>query len=107
VAAAYLILKGWQILDRNWRCEQGEIDLVAAADPDPLVFVEVKTRASDRCGVPAEAVDGRKMARLRRLTAAWLACHDRHPATVRIDVIAITAGGLGKRGIEHLEDVTL
>jgi putative endonuclease len=107
VAAAYLTLKGWQLEDRNWRCDLGELDLVGQPDPDTLVFVEVKTRSSDRCGTPQAAVDPRKLARLRRLAAAWLAAHDHHAEVVRIDVIAVTVGGPAGRSIEHLEGVGL
>ncbi|MDR2374646.1 MAG: YraN family protein [Bifidobacteriaceae bacterium] len=105
VAAAFLGLKGWQILDRNWRCRAGELDLVAQSDPDTLVFVEVKTRAGDQCGPPAAAVTARKLARLRQLAAAWLAVHDRHAEVVRIDVVSVTTGGAAGRSIEHLEGV--
>ncbi|MDR2565774.1 MAG: YraN family protein [Bifidobacteriaceae bacterium] len=105
VAAAYLTLKGWKLLDRNWRCQVGELDLVAQPDPDTLVFVEVKTRASDRCGTPEAAVTERKLARLRQLAAAWLAAHDRHADVVRIDVVAVTTGGAAGRSIQHLEGV--
>ncbi|MDR1442797.1 MAG: YraN family protein [Bifidobacteriaceae bacterium] len=104
VAAAYLVLKGWTVVDRNWRCRQGELDLVAQPAPGTLVFVEVKTRTSDNCGVPAAAVTARKLSRLRRLAAAWLAAHDRHAEAVRIDVVAVNTGP-GGRSIEHLEGV--
>ena len=67
-----------QVLDRNWRCEHGEIDLVAL-DGDCLVVCEVKTRRSTAFGEPVEAVTWRKAARLRRLAAAWLAAHDVRP----------------------------
>jgi putative endonuclease len=93
------------VLDRNWRCREGELDLVAQADPRTLVFVEVKTRASVGCGVPAAAVTPNKLARLRRLAAAWLVAHDYHAESVRIDVIAVTVGTRTGRAIEHLEGV--
>ncbi|MDR3106962.1 MAG: YraN family protein [Bifidobacteriaceae bacterium] len=106
VAAVFLTLKGWEVLDRNWRCRGGELDLVARPSPATLVFVEVKTRTDNRCGTPAAAVTATKLARLRRLAAAWLAAHNHHADQVRIDVVAITAGPAG-RSIEHLEGVTL
>ncbi|MDR1186308.1 MAG: YraN family protein, partial [Bifidobacteriaceae bacterium] len=106
-AAAFLRLKGWRVVDRNWRCRGGELDLVAQADPDTLVFVEVKTRSGDHCGVPAAAVTARKLARLRRLAAAWLAAHDLHAAVVRIDVVAVTTGGPAGRSVQHLQGVSL
>ncbi|MDR0626481.1 MAG: YraN family protein [Bifidobacteriaceae bacterium] len=105
VAAAFLTLKGWKLLDRNWRTREGELDLVAQADPRTLVFVEVKTRRSVVCGVPAAAVTAEKLARLRRLAAAWLVSHDHHAEVVRIDVIAVTTGTAAGRAIEHIEGV--
>ena len=64
--------QGYQVLDRNWRCTAGELDLVLGRD-DELVFCEVKARRTAAYGLPVEAVDPRKLARLRRLAAAWLA----------------------------------
>lgn len=81
---------GYTVLDRNWRCELGEIDLVAAQG-SVLVVVEVKARASDRFGSPALAVDDRKQRRLRRLAAQWLAAHPEHRRfDIRFDVVAVT-----------------
>ena len=76
------------MVDRNWRCATGEIDLVACSLA-LVVFCEIKTRASDRYGPPGAAVGPAKQRRLRLLAAAWLAAHDRHGA-VRFDVAAIT-----------------
>lgn len=64
-AAHFLIGQGYQILERNYRCRQGEIDLIAM-EGNVLVFIEVKYRSSLRSGDPAEAVDGRKRARIIR-----------------------------------------
>lgn len=88
VAEAHLRGRGWQVLERNWRCRDGELDLVAL-DGDELVVVEVKTRRSIAFGHPAEAVTAVKLARVRRLAAQWLAAHDVHPRSVRVDVIAV------------------
>ncbi|MBU4215765.1 MAG: YraN family protein [Actinobacteria bacterium] len=104
LAAAHLEAAGWQVLDRNWRCVHGELDLVAL-DGDELVAVEVKTRRSRTYGSPAEAVTRTKLARLRRLAAAWLAAHDARPASVRIDVLAITVSRTGGPVVEHLVGV--
>ncbi|MGL5853418.1 MAG: YraN family protein [Phycicoccus sp.] len=76
------------MLDRNWRCEHGEIDIVAA-DAACLVVCEVKARSSTGYGSPVEAVTTAKALRLRRLAAAWLAGHDVHRDQVRIDVIGV------------------
>ncbi|MDR1393206.1 MAG: YraN family protein [Bifidobacteriaceae bacterium] len=105
VAAAYLSLKGWQILDRNWRCRRGELDLVAQPEPGSLAFVEVKTRSSDTCGPPEGAVTAQKLSRLRGLVSAWLTEHEQAAKNLRIDVIAVTVGGELGRSIEHFEAV--
>jgi putative endonuclease len=72
VAARHLTDAGLTILDRNWRCRAGELDIIAV-DSGVLVFCEVKTRSSTQFGDPAEAVIGAKAARIRRLAMAWLA----------------------------------
>jgi putative endonuclease len=78
------------VVERNWRCELGEIDLVVAQD-GLLVVVEVKARATDRFGSPALAVDERKQRRLRRLAAQWLVAHPEHRRNdIRFDVVAVT-----------------
>jgi putative endonuclease len=72
LAADHLAEAGLVILARNWRCRDGELDIVAR-DSDTLVFCEVKTRSSVRFGTPAEAVTAVKAARIRRLALHWLA----------------------------------
>ena len=104
VAVARLVEAGWAVLDRNWRCRDGELDIVAL-DGGELVAVEVKTRRSQRFGPPALAVTPAKLARLRRLTAAWLAAHDVHPASVRVDVVAVVLPPRGAAQVEHLMGV--
>jgi putative endonuclease len=104
VAANYLTARGWRVVDRNWRRREGELDLVARPDPGTLVFVEVKTRSGDACGLPEEAVTPRKVARLRRLAGAWMEAHGER-AAVRIDVIAVTTGGAAGRSLRHIEAV--
>lgn len=95
---------GMQLLDRNWRCRDGELDIIAR-DGDALVFVEVKTRSSLACGVPAAAVDRRKVVRLRRLAVRWMAEHrdvEHFWGTVRFDVIAVVRRGSGQPDVQHL-----
>jgi len=101
VAARYVQDAGWQVLDRNWRGRDGELDLVAR-DGSALVAVEVKTRRGLGYGHPAEAVTARKVARLRRLTAQWVAAHDVRPVSIRIDVIAVLLPPSGAAQVEHL-----
>jgi putative endonuclease len=104
LAERYLTDLGLAVVDRNWRCARGELDLVAR-DGDCLVFCEVKTRRSARFGSPVEAVHPRKAARLRRLAAAWLQEHDDHPARIRIDVIGILRPAVGKAVVRHVQGV--
>jgi len=104
LAARYLTESGMQILDRNWRCDQGEIDIVAM-DDTCLVIVEVKTRRSLAFGSPVEAVTAVKAARLRRLAASWLADHRSQVDSVvdvRIDVVGVLRPANGPARIEHL-----
>jgi putative endonuclease len=95
LAADWYRAHGYTVVARNWRCREGEIDLIVARRGE-LVFCEVKTRSSDRFGVPAEAVTPAKQARLRALAARFLA--DQAPGggrrgwSLRFDVAAVTAG---------------
>jgi len=104
VVATRLREAGWEILDRNWRCDLGELDIVAVDGRD-LVAVEVKTRRTHSYGPPQEAVTRRKLARLRQLTAAWLSSQQRHFGAVRIDVCAVTLPRSGPALVEHLRGV--
>ena len=90
VAAEYLQRQGLVVLDRNWRCRDGELD-VGSTDRELLVVVEVKTRSSTRFGLPAEAVDRRKANRIRRLAQMWLTAHRVPWVEVRFDVLAVLA----------------
>lgn len=80
---------GYEIVERNWRCEHGEIDVVARLG-DIVVFCEVKARRTSGFGGAAAAVDHRKQRRIRRLAAAWLAERQVRGVEVRFDVVAIT-----------------
>lgn len=104
VAVAFLLRAGLEILDRNWRCEVGELDIVAR-DGSTLIAVEVKTRTSTAFGHPAEAVSPRKLRRLRQLVWRWLVAHERHAPQVRIDVITVIQGPVGAPQVEHLVGV--
>jgi putative endonuclease len=84
---------GYAVLARNWRGRAGEIDLVVARD-GCLVVCEVKTRATERFGLPAEAVDWRKQRRLRTLAYEFLAAHRPSCTRVRFDVVSIISGRL-------------
>lgn len=94
LAAAWYEARGYAVLARNWRCRDGELDLVLRRGRD-LVFCEVKTRTTDAFGVPAEAVTKAKQARIRRLAARWLEDDARMaPQSIRFDVAAILGGEL-------------
>lgn len=101
VAAQYLSDLGMRVLERNWHCDIGELDIVAA-DGSTLVICEVKTRRTDRFGLPIEAVTPRKAARLRRLAARWLADHPTaRPVEVRIDVVGVLRPERGETVVDH------
>jgi len=104
VAAEYLERAGLRILDRNWRCADGEIDIVAA-ERRVLVVCEVKTRSDVRFGTPLEAISRNKRTRLRRLAAQWLAAHGVLFDEVRIDVIGLIKDKAGEFQIEHVRGV--
>ncbi len=101
VAARYLVAAGLVVLDRNWTCVQGEIDLVLR-EGDTLVVCEVKTRTSNDYGTPHEAVTPDKLARLRRLAAAWLTEHAANPRGVRIDLVAVLRPPKGPAIVDHV-----
>lgn len=101
VAARHLLDAGLEILARNWRCPDGEIDIVAR-EHGALVICEVKTRSSDAFGVPAEAIGRRKADRLRRLACCWLLDHPGGGADVRFDVVSVTRRRAGAAVVEHL-----
>ncbi len=82
---------GYSVVARNWRCTEGELDLVLRGD-DVLVFAEVKTRSSARFGVPAEAVTPAKQRRIRRLAHRFCADSGVRARTVRFDVVSILRG---------------
>jgi putative endonuclease len=103
VAAEYLIRQGYEIVERNWHCRQGEIDLIAKQN-DQWVFVEVKTRSSKTADVGFEAVDQLKLQKLRRTIAQW--CQSRQVSSVklRLDVISVFVSS-GRVRFEHLKQV--
>ena len=88
IAVTYLIDAGLRVLDRNWRCREGELDVVAR-EGDALVFCEVKTRRGVGFGHPVEAVTPVKQRRLRTLAQRWLAAHDEHAPELRFDVVGV------------------
>lgn len=104
LAAAYLERRGWRVLARNWRCRDGEIDIVAT-DPDGvLVVCEVKCRRGTGFGSPLEAITYAKVRRLRRLAAAWLA--QAGPVErVRLDALGVLTHPDGTSTVTHLRGI--
>ena len=93
LAVEHLQSLGLRVLDRNWRCRYGELDVIAADDAARIVvFVEVKTRTSDQFGGVEQAVTPEKVRRLRRLAGLWLAGQDGSWSEVRIDVVGVRIG---------------
>ncbi len=106
LAAEHLAALGFRIVERNWRCRYGELDIIAAGDRSKtIVFVEVKTRTGTAYGTPAEAVTPQKVARLRRLAGLWLAGQDMRWNAVRIDVIGVRFGRRRDPELLHLRGV--
>jgi putative endonuclease len=92
LAAAHLTQAGYELLARNWRCREGELDIVAR-DGDAIVFVEVKARSSADFGMPAEAVGHVKARRIRGLACRWLV--ENRPVgagELRFDVVSVVRG---------------
>lgn len=104
LAARYLTDRGLVVLDRNWRCPQGEIDLVLR-EASTLVICEVKTRRSAEFGHPLEAVTEQKLHRLRILAVAWLRAHSVKAKDVRIDLVSVVQPVRGPAQIEHVPGV--
>lgn len=119
LASDYLKSLGWEILDHNWRCSAGELDIVAAEPGAPrngaLVFVEVKTRGGHGYGQPLEAITFAKLRRLRDLSWLWLEAHRDQIAAhiggtgfapqIRIDGIGVVRTN-GKPILEHVRGLT-
>jgi putative endonuclease len=104
LAARVLESAGLEILDRNWRCSQGEIDIVAGSS-GLVVVCEVKTRRGDRYGTPVEAITPAKAERLYRLGAAWSQAHGRAELRLRIDVVSVELSRRERR-VRHLVGVS-
>lgn len=104
IACAYLVSRGYQVIDRNWRCGAGEIDIVARQGSS-LVVIEVKARSSLAAGHPFEAITARKYSRLRALAGHWCEAQAETFASVRIDAVGVIIPGGGPATVEHLTGV--
>jgi len=88
ISVEFLRKQGYKIMDRNYRCPQGEIDIVAR-DKGVLCFVEVKTRRTEKYGLPAEAVDWHKQKKLARIALTYLKEKNISQQDLRFDVVSV------------------
>ena len=95
IAAAFLKKNGYRIIEKNFRCVLGEIDIIAR-EKDELVFVEVKTRKSGELGYPEQAVGTKKQKKMSQLALWYLQKKNTTDAQARFDVVAITISASGK-----------
>ena len=105
VASNFMIARGYRILERNYRCKGGEVDIIARDPEDKsLVFIEVKTRRSLSYGVPQLAVTPFKQRQISKATLTWLSKNRLHDSNARFDVIAILLHTDGSHQIEHIKN---
>lgn len=105
IAAEYLESRGFQIIERNWRCPHGELDIVAYEQQErALVFVEVKTKSGRGFGVPLEAITVAKARKLYQLAMLWQRARGRRAPTLRVDGIGVLVGE-GKPRISHIRGI--
>ncbi len=102
IAERYLSKKGYRLVERNYRCPVGEVDLIVL-DRRVIVFVEVKTRRHERFGVPLESVHPRKQQKMIKAALWFLSDHKLHERDARFDVVGISFGGQ-EPVVEHIEN---
>lgn len=101
VAVRHLTGLGMVLLERNWRCADGEVD-VLLRDGATLVVCEVKTRTSLVAGTPHEAITDAKLARLRRMGERWVLERGIRPDGIRVDLVAVMRPRRGAAVVEHV-----
>ena len=102
LAESYLTKKGYRLVERNYRCRGGEVDLIVL-DRRVIVFVEVKARNDASFGSPLESVHPRKQQRMTRAALIFLSDHKLHHRDARFDVVGISFGG-DKPAVEHVQN---
>lgn len=102
IAERYLSKKGYRLVERNYRCPMGEVDLIVL-DRRVIVFVEVKTRHDDRFGPPLESVHPRKQRKMIKAALWFLSEHKLHNREARFDVVGISLAGQ-EPVVEHVEN---
>lgn len=100
VGARFLTSRGYTILQRNWRCEAGEVDIIVQ-DENYLVFVEVKTRRSNELGFPAEAVTPERRLRYEKIASHYLRSFDLDSMPIRFDILAVEVSQNNRAYIRH------
>ena len=103
LSAKYLKKKKFTILARNYRKKYGELDIIATIDKE-LIFIEVKTRTSNRYGDPAEAVTPSKQKQIIRVAQAYLAENELFDASIRFDVVSVVCAKHTPPIISHIEN---
>jgi len=102
IAETFLRKKGYRVVERNYRCPVGELDLILL-DRRVVVFVEVKTRSDDRFGAPLESVGPRKQKKMIKTALFFLTRHRLHNRDARFDVVGISYQG-GEPMVEHIQN---
>lgn len=102
IAVDYLTKKNFRIIERNYRCRMGEVDIIGIFFRE-LVFIEVKTRSNISFGYPYEAVDSRKILKIRRVAQNFISERKLYNMDVRFDIISIILNKDDFPKIEHIE----
>ncbi len=106
IAAAYLVKKGFKIIERNYRYSHGEIDIIAE-EKDDLVFIEVKTRMNLEFGEPEYAINAKKIKQIKKMAELYLFDKEIDEINCRFDVVAIVLGNGDNPFIKHYENAFL
>ncbi len=104
--ADYLTKIGYQIMSRNWRVREGELDIVARDQNGLIIFVEVKTRTSIAFGDPLESIDQKKLFRIQKLALAWLATNLRLGNPYRIDSAGVIISRSGEITLDYRKGIS-
>jgi putative endonuclease len=104
--ADYLTKIGYQIMSRNWRVREGELDIVASDQNGLIIFVEVKTRTSIAFGDPLESIDQKKLFRIQKLALAWLATNLRLGNPYRIDSAGVIISRSGEITLDYRKGIS-
>jgi putative endonuclease len=101
ITVRFVTERGDEILDRNWRIREGEIDVISLSTDGVFHFIEVKTRSSLAFGHPFEAINRDKAHRMQRLALGWLATHGCLGCEFSIDVVAVVIAADGTHNLEY------